>query len=408
MLQEFINKNFYRLFIFTLIFGVIFYDTIGFAYTDEMCSLLLFVLFLKYVFTTPHWEVNKMFLTTTAIFIFYLCYSIYIDSNSKAGILTDFIIQYKPYLGGFCVYAIKPTLSKAQKKMICDICLILAVYLLGVAIAYVINNKTIYYTIGHMSRLATAVSIVGLLYLYCSDYTKKDKIIFILIMIIGLFSGRSKFYGFFVICATMILFIKPSFKLNLKTILLGGIAGSIVLLFTYDKLNLYFINGGDYMDSTNESIQDAVARAAFYYHAIDVLNDYFPFGPGFATYGTYASGVYYSDLYSQYGMDTIFGLTKNNCKFVADTYYPALTQFGYIGVILFFSFWTNLTIKALKIHHLAHKETILIVAIIIFFMIECTTDATITHNRGLFMMMLLGLLFSDVRNKKNKIVLHSN
>ena len=75
MVQDFINKNFSRLLIFTLIFGVILYDTLGFDYTDELCSLLLFVLFLKYVFSTPHWEVNKMFLVTTAVFLFYLCYS---------------------------------------------------------------------------------------------------------------------------------------------------------------------------------------------------------------------------------------------------------------------------------------------------------------------------------------------
>ena len=47
MLQEFINTNFYRLLMFTLIFGVMFYDTIGFDYTDELCSLFLFILFLK-------------------------------------------------------------------------------------------------------------------------------------------------------------------------------------------------------------------------------------------------------------------------------------------------------------------------------------------------------------------------
>ena len=49
--------------------------------------------------------------------------------------------------------------------------------------------------------------------------------------------------------------------------------------------------------------------------------------------------------------------------------------------------------------------------IIIFFMIECTTDSTITHNRGLFMMVLLGLLFSDIRHivaqDKNKKILSS-
>ena len=75
MIQEFIDKNFFRLFVFTLIFGVVFYDTIGFDYTDELCSLFVFLLFAKYVFSTPKWEINRLFLIVTAVFLLYLCYS---------------------------------------------------------------------------------------------------------------------------------------------------------------------------------------------------------------------------------------------------------------------------------------------------------------------------------------------
>ena len=44
------------------------------------------------------------------------------------------------------------------------------------------------------------------------------------------------------------------------------------------------------------------------------------------------------------------------------------------------------------------KESALVLLIIFFFAIESTSDATITHNRGLFIMMLLGLLMSDIRS----------
>ena len=39
-MQDFINKHFFNLYIFTLIFGHIFYGTIGFDYTDETADLL--------------------------------------------------------------------------------------------------------------------------------------------------------------------------------------------------------------------------------------------------------------------------------------------------------------------------------------------------------------------------------
>jgi len=110
-------------------------------------------------------------------------------------------------------------------------------------------------------------------------------------------------------------------------------------------------------------------------------------------------------------MDGIYGLSKHFGSFIADTYYPALAQFGYVGICLFFLFWGNLALKALRSHKFAYKEALMALMIILFFMIECTTDSTITHNRGLFMMVLLGLLFSDIRHivaqDKNKKILSS-
>ena len=403
MLQEFINTNFYRLLMFTLIFGVMFYDTIGFDYTDELCSLFLFILFLKYVFSTPKWEVNKLFLTVTAGFLFYLCYSFYIGSNVKSAIFTDFVVQYKPYLGFFCVYAIKPEIPERYRKLVCEVCLALGVYLALIGIGYLISNESLAYTFKHPSRLATAVSVVAFLFLYCSNYMKKDKLIFILLLMIGVVSGRSKFYGFFIICVAIVLFVKSSFKLklNVQNLLLLFLLIIIVGFFTYQKMDVYFITGGEFVGA-NEDIQDSIARAALYFHVPEILADYFPFGSGFASYATFASGAHYSPIYKEYGMDHVFGLEKGSASFIADTYYPALAQFGYVGIVLFFLFWGYLAYQAIKGFNFRHKESLMILMIIAFFMIECTTDSTITHNRGLFMMMLLGLLFSDLRRFKER------
>ncbi len=401
MIQDFVNKNFFRLLLFTLVFGVIFYDTIGFAFTDEICSLLLLLLYLKYVFVTEKWEVNKMFLVVTSVFLFYLCYSFFIGSNSKAGIIVDFVTQYKPYLGLFCVYAIKPEIPQKYKKLICEICLVLSVYLFLIGVTYLFIPSVLKLLKMHPSRLATAAIVVGMTYLYCCDYTRKDKIIFILLMAVSIFSGRSKAYGFFIICAAMVVVLRPSFrlKLNLKNILLlSGVIG-LVLLVAYQKIDAYFIGGGDFLEE-NEEIQNSIARAALYFNSVNILEDYFPFGSGFASYATYASGVYYSDIYARYGMDGIFGLTKGSATFVADAYYPSLAQFGVAGVILFFAFWTYLGLKGLTHYQLAHKETLMVLMIVGFFLIECVADTTITHNRGFYMMMLLGLLLSDLRKAK--------
>ena len=98
------------------------------------------------------------------------------------------------------------------------------------------------------------------------------------------------------------------------------------------------------------------------------------------------------------------GLTEKDPRFIADTYFPSLAQFGVIGAILFFIFWIKLAQKSI---HYFHKDNIkdfaISIIIICFFLIECTSDSKITHNRGLFIMMLLALTLTNQQQvfKKN-------
>ena len=117
MIQSLINKHFFNLLLFTLTFGILLYDAIGFDYTDEICALFLFVLFGIYLFSTSDWNFNKGFLTTIGIFLFYFCYSLYIGSNTKTAIISDMLIQIKPYLAFFCVYSMMPRFSESQNEI---------------------------------------------------------------------------------------------------------------------------------------------------------------------------------------------------------------------------------------------------------------------------------------------------
>ena len=401
-MQDFVNRHFFNLTVFTLIFGVMFYDTInilGFSYVDEICATLLLLLFGYKVFHSRTWEFDKSFLFVISVFIFYLIYSIAISSNSTAAILTDFIIQIKPYLAFYCVYAIRPELSDNQRKIIRQLIFLCSLYVFAVGVLNYTPLESIEMTFTHHSRLATAASILALLYLYCSDYRKIDKLIFIIILSIGILSGRSKHFGFFAICTLLVIYFNKSFemKFNFKNTAFLIIAIALTTFVARDKIYFYFITGGF---GDGRTAMDLYARMALYYFSLQVFLDFLPFGSGFATYATYASGAYYSPLYSKYGMEKMYGLAKEAPDFIADTYYPALAQFGIVGAILFLAFWANLAIKAIKAYSgKCRKESLMALIIIIFFLIECTTDATLTHNRGMFMMMLLGLIFHDIRKK---------
>ena len=403
MQQDFINRQFFNLTIFTLIFGVMFYETIatlGFSYIDEICAVFLFLLFGYKVSISKTWEFNRMFLFVIGVFIFYFFYSVVIGSNSTGAILTDFIIQIKPYLAFFCVYAIRPKLTDSQRKMIRQLVILCSMYVFLVAITVFVHYEIIDYTFAHVSRIATTSTILALLYLYCSDYTKIDKIIFVIILSIGILSGRSKHFGFFMFCLLLVMYFNKSFKmkLNLKNNLFIIIATFFTMFVAWDKIEYYFITGGF---GSGREADDLYARMALYFFSTKILMDYIPFGSGFASYATQTSGTSYSHIYTKYGMENMHGLTKTDPAFIADTYYPVLAQFGFAGVALFFAFWINLSIKAIRAYDKnCRKEATMALMIIIFFIIECTSDSTITHNRGMFIMMLAGLLFYDMRNKK--------
>lgn len=391
MLRQFVDNLFYYLLVFTLIFGVIFYDALGLNFIDEMCAMALCVLYGYYVFHTPGWSMNKLFLVTLCVFLFYLCYSFSIHCNSKAAILSDFIIQLKPYLAFFTVYAFKPVLNRQMKKNLQWVSVFFSAYLLALGLVSLFNLDVLHRLMGHQSRLATAATITALLYLYCSGYTFRDKVVFLVLLAVGLLSGRSKMYGFFVIAAFLVFYVNKGFELkfNLKNTAVLVLALVAMTAVAWSKIHFYFVEGGI---GEERETQDLYARSALYYFLPELLAEYFPFGSGFATYATYSSGQYYSHVYNDIGMDIMHGLTEENPTFIADTYYPALAQFGVAGIVLFFSFWIALARKAAKAYGEGNRKDFAIsILIILFFIIECSSDATITHNRGLFMMMLLAL-----------------
>ena len=404
MLQKFINEHYFELFVFTFIFGLLLYGTIGFDGIDEICAFLLVVFLIFGVFNTRDWTFNKSFLITIGVFIFYLIYSIIINSNSKPAIIKDFIIEFKPYLAFFATYILYPSFSDNQKSLLKIISIGFWFILLALGILSLKDQFIINAVMFHNSYYAACSIAIALIVLFCGKDTKKDKILFIILLSVGLFSTRSKFYGFYLL-AIILTIIAPklkTFKINLKTILFILSVLGLLLLVGWNKLDLYFAISG-----TEDDIESGlVARMMLYKTSLDVLVDYFPFGPGFASFASFASGVYYSDLYYKYGLDGIWGINKIDYSYIADTYYPCLTQFGIVGIFLFFYFFWYLIKKSYNLYKINSQEKYLVITLLVigFFLIESIADATFTSHRGYFLMMLLGVVIAEQKQITNKII----
>lgn len=407
MIQEFINRHFFNLFIFTFVFGLLLYGGIGFDYTDEICAFILLVLYCFAFFKNPQWEINKAFLITIGVFLFYLIYSFIIGSNVKQAIISDFIVQFKPYLALFCIYSLMPELSKNQKVKLKLFSVFAWYFLLIIGLLSLVFPDILVTTMGHNAYFAAGVVAVSLCYLFTSDFTQKDRIIFLIMLALGLISTRAKFYGFYALSVMCIIFFSnvKNIRITPKNILLLIVTLALILLVAKNKISLYFL---DSLSIENE--KDLIARFVLYATSFEIFRDYFPFGSGFGSFATFSSGVYYSNIYQEYGIEKVWGISKDFYSYIADTYYPSLAQFGIVGVILYVCFWVYILRKAFGFFRQTKsaKHMVIVLLIACFFGIEGVADSTFTTHRGFFILMFLGLTLSEMKyinntNAKNEI-----
>jgi hypothetical protein len=309
----------------------------------------------------------------------------------------------KPYLGFFCVYQLKPYLNDSRKKLIKDISLFIwLVFLLPIGIISIVYSKFIMLIMNHHAYFGISTTIVSLCYLYGSGFTKRENVLFAIILSIGLFSGRSKFYGFYILSLFCVFFFNNirQFKINFKNVLLlCGMLGAVVLV-SWQKITLYFYQ----MVSVDANIEEnVIARFVLYRTAPEILIDYFPFGSGLASFATHSSGEYYSSIYMKYGIENVWGISKSYYSFISDTYYPSLAQFGVVGVVLFFAFWVYIIRKSFRLYkkngYTQSKHLVVILLIIGFLAIESTTGATFIAQGGFFVMMMLGMILSEMQKE---------
>lgn len=380
--------NFYIL-VFSLVFGVVLYDTIAsymnFTFTDELLVLLLFVYWV--ICGNKKNKNSREFLLFSLVALFYLCYSLYRPHNVSQAIFMDFLIQIKPFVAFYTVSCLDFRVKANDKLIIRVLCITLALLLLPVGILYVDGTeRPLYDLMGHPSRYATACQVLGVTYFIFSKQKSKDLWISLLIIAISVLSLRSKAFGF---CGLFFLFVLFREKIrvrrlcSLRNILMLIVCFATVLFLAWEKFEFYFIIGSEY-----ES-----ARPMLYSGGIEILKDYPFFGTGFGSYAEYASSVFYSPLYREYGLALVGGLSSDTRAYICDTFFPALAQVGYVGIFLFFYFWF-LRIKIAQNNYKQDrniKKFGISAVIVLFFMIESIADSTFTHNRGIVMMMLLAM-----------------
>lgn len=367
------NTFFTWFWVLYLPFCILFYDKSGLQYIDEFMTLgLVFFTFIKK--TSGH-EIKKEIYVYGALMLFFLVYSLVMAVNVPNAVFLDFQQQVRPYAIFFCTYLLAPSFTERQQNTI------LYVYIIGIFLYFIgfnFGNEDI--TIGQ------ACFQCSLLYLFFKGDKKKHIYIGILIATLGLLSGKSKFYGEYVMLIGFIFFLKSKFRLNNLLAYIQVIClVSAIIFFTWTRFNAYYVEG-----FKEAKVSKMLARPATYTTAGTIIfKDYVPFGSGLGTFATNAVAEYYSPLYYKYGLNKVWGLNGRHAGFIADAYFPTLAEFGLVGIFFFVWFWVRRYKDINRINNLLNYKIALMCMLALF--LEGIADTSYLSGKGMGYFMLLAI-----------------
>ena len=396
-----IDKTYFYLFC-GLLLSLFLSPTLFMVFDEVILALMLFLGMLDMLYNRS-WKKYKVFFWGTGILTFYMFYSIFAyNYNIPKAIIKDFVIWMKPVIAFGITYAIAPKFTRAEMKIIRILCAVLCVVGLGLYFTPLFWDFLFHeYYLGSIVLCSAVVLLITAdndeKYVICRNLKK-----ILLLLLAGLVCGRSKYFGSVVVILFMIYVYRPGLFSNMTLkngmIVLGFFAG--VIAVAWEKIEFYFITGGDPTAVFDEDLMVTVARPMLYVMGFFVLWDHLLLGSGLASYATSPSStdINYSNLYYDYGLDNVWGLSPGYDDFISDTFYPALTQFGLVGISLFIYVWIWFSQKLrLVIRKSGIVPFIAGVSIIAMLLIDSIAAPGIINSFGEVLMAIMGLVLAPVR-----------
>ena len=363
--------------------------TVNFDWNDEILTvLLLFYAMAKQHFLVKDKKRSKEINIYIALMIFYLLYSLIIKVTTPRGVMLDFLQQLRPYAVFYLTWMLAPQFSPKQKKYIKWIMLL---SFFGYLFAFKFKPSLVTpYGGAESAALGQIALCCAMVYYLFSKQTTKNRNIAIIIMLLGLLSGKSKYFGECVCFIALVMFVKSRINFtSVSTLLKVGALGAVVIFFTWTKFNAYYVEG------FQEDAQ-AMARPATYETGMQIMfHDYVPFGSGLGSFGTAAAAKEYSPLYFKYHLNEIWGLNPENPMFLADAFYPTMAEYGIVGLFFFLWFWKRRLWEANKIPNLIYYRMALMC--ILALALESTADSSYLSGKGMGYFMILALCLNSAR-----------
>lgn len=366
---------------------IAFNDLPGFSVVDEAMT---FVLILYTFYQKRNQDTNpepwKEYFIFLGILAFYVLYSSVMQVNVLRAVYLEILQQIRPFSVVYCTWILNPRFTEKQKKWM--IWTMISTLLLWI---YVHPETTQEGVTAEFPVLGQMAICTGMTYYLFTEETKRNSYLALIIVLTGMLAPKYKFMGEVVCFIAMVFFVKKhlNFK-STKTVISVAVLMAIVIAVVWQRFDTYYVSGWS---------NSALARPMTYKTSLEILKDYFPFGPGMGTFATNGAWKFYSPLYYEYHLNTIWGLNRGG-GFICDAFYPSLAQYGIVGVILFCIFWKRRLIAMNEIVDMRYYR----VAMIVFFClaIEQTADSSWLSGKGMGYCMLLGLCLNANRNMEEE------
>ncbi|MCD7796824.1 MAG: hypothetical protein LUG95_04230, partial [Clostridiales bacterium] len=241
-----------------------------------------------------------------------------------------------------------------------------------------------------------------------------------------LFNNEAR-YGYIVACCLLVVLVSENNKrkksfyefLCIFNIVLTTKGSVYIVLVCYliltfmwrnkQKLspaNIFVLAVGGTLASSmqiNTYIRDQESpRMVLLRYGFKTANTYFPFGSGFATYGSDQAAQNYSVLYTKYGFENRYGLSQDYGAFLNDCYLGMVVgEFGYIGMVLFLAMLIMVFIPINRII-LDKKVKALTLALFIGIVVSSVGTAIIKSSGGVFVFAFFGLICGYSQNRQNR------
>lgn len=372
---------------------IAFTNVVNFDWSDEILTVAL----LGYAFMKQRFLVKDKGRTTEiniyiGLMIFYLVYSLLIQVTTFRGVYLDLLQQLRPYAVFYLTWIMAPEFTPKQKKRIKWVMLL---SFFGYLILFKIKPSVVTPYGGEESAALGQIALCcAMIYYLFSKQTKRNRNIAILIMLLGLVSGKSKYFGECVVFIALMMFVKSKINFtSVSTLLKVAALGCVVIFFTWTKFNAYYVEGF-------QSDAAEMARPLTYETGMEIMfKDYIPFGSGLGSFGTAAAAKEYSPLYYDYQLNNVWGLTPENPMFLADAFYPTLAEYGIVGLFFFLWFWKRRLWECNKIPNIVYYRMALMA--ILALALESTADSSYLSGKGMGYFMVLALCLNSGRQQMN-------